>query len=124
MNTQRLKRDIQFEMAMFEIQAMKKRHERESKTKEVVEGIDKFNTNLVRIGIGGSLSIDGGKLNKAMGEDSTAFMTRLQKTFEKDFESKEAEAIYSDLKERVASNRNARQEKIKRKNASKDTMMS
>lgn len=112
-------RDIQYEMSQIEVKLQKDRLQRKINTQDMTEGITRFENNLIRIGIGGNIdgAIKSG--SKAMVEDPVIFQQRLQSKLEAVKPSeKEIQSITKELKERVVSNRNARQDRIKRKKGS------
>ena len=111
----REKRDLQFELAVLEIKAMRERQRKERGYREVKEGISMFEENLIRLGVGISSPESGRDMAVGMSEDTRAFESRLRNAYRSDELQKEVTEFEQELRRRVANVRSARQEQIRRR---------
>ena len=109
----REKRDLQFELAMIEVGAMRERQRRERGSRDVRESISQFEENLVRLGVGVTSAEIGRGMAVGMPEDTRAFESRLRTTYSSDELKKEVKEFERELRRRVAQVRSARQEQMR-----------
>lgn len=113
MKKERMKSDVRFEMAMQKIADLKTLHHRQAATIDERSGIDFYEKNLKKMGIGGD--VDNIRLSISY-EAPDVFEQRLKSTFDAKAPSgEEIQSFLNQLKERTAEKRAARYEKARRR---------
>lgn len=107
--------DLQFELAMNRVEELKNLKTKLIHQKTEIEGIDSFETNMKRLGLGGGN--DGGETGLSISyETPEAYHDRINKlTKIKLPTNEEVNDFKTQLKDRTAANRQARYEKARRR---------
>lgn len=110
---EREKRDVQFEMSLFEVQCQKERREKLASMKEFFTGVHRFESNLVRLGITETSS--GDVVEKIASDDAVMFNLRIKEDFDKQqlAIASEVARYKEELKQRITRTKLARRMKRK-----------
>lgn len=107
-------RDIQFENALLKIKEVKQKNYSKVHSKEMTTGVDEFEKNLIRNGIGAG--DDDGKPLSTTYEDAELFLSRIEDDAVKKWPSSEDVSNFiTQLKIRTKEKRAARYEKLRRR---------
>jgi hypothetical protein len=110
--------DLQFELATQKVRSLKIRHDNEKHSQEQTFGIDEFERNLRRNGLGGNDEAQSNTEKFTVTyEDAELYWERLEETLDKNDANAGSDVrdFLSQLKERTKDKRTARYEKARRK---------
>lgn len=115
MKRERQMRDLKFELATQKFAELKKESSRALHHNEQVEGIETYEANLKRCGMGGGGDDDGHTFAVSY-EENGAFLSRIEEISQKNWPTNEdASDFMTQLKQRTKEKRSARYEKARRR---------